>query len=234
MRRRLGMLSIATLALLAPLFAATAAAPAHAATGIEVSLDGIHFGTTLPAGLFDGIGRMVPMDSETATFWVRNTSATDAALRVSLQDMVVSSPALAASIELTSWDSGTAAANSATLNTLAACDVIVPEQIVPTGATIRVDLTLTMMNVTGLTAQDMLGALNFLAAMRDAAGGPFPPSACDDDGVLIPTDLPTLMAPTGSELPTDWLAAGGALVGFGILLVLARRRRKRETEMTEE
>ena len=234
MRRRFGVVSIAALTLLAPLLAVTAAAPAHAATDIEVSLDGIHFGTTLPAGLFEGIGLMVPMDSETATFWVRNTSASDAALRVSLQDLVISSPALASSVELTSWDSGTAAANSATLNSLAACDVIVPEQIVPTGATIQVDLTLTMMNVTGLTAQDMLGALNFLAAMRDASAGPFPTSACDDDGVLIPSDLPTLMAPTGSELPTDWLAAGGALVGFGILLILARRRRKRDAEMIHE
>jgi LPXTG-motif cell wall-anchored protein len=206
--------------------------PAQAATQLLISPDGIAWGATLPAGLFDDIGIMVPMDSETATFYVKNPTADPATLRVSVQDLVVTSSVLASSMTLTAWDDGSGLTTSESLGSVARCDIVVPAQTIGANAVVRIDLTITMLDVSGLTAQGQVGSLTFLAAMRDLAAGPFPASACDDGGVLIPTDLPTRMPTTGSDLPSDWLVVGGALLGLGLLLVISRRRR-RDEELAE-
>jgi LPXTG-motif cell wall-anchored protein len=219
------------LGLAASMILVAAPSPASAATELLVSDDGVTFGTTFSGGLFDDVGVMVPEDTATASFWVKNPTVDPASMRVSVEQMVVSSPVLATSMMLTTWDEGTGLTNTSQLSTLAACDVVVPGQIIPGGAIVRVDMTITMLSVTGHVAQGQLGVLNFLAAMRDSAAGPFPASACDDEGVLITSNLPAQLGHTGSDLPTGWLAAAGALLGFGILIVLARRRRNRDDEM---
>jgi LPXTG-motif cell wall-anchored protein len=211
-----------------------APSPASAATELLVSDDGVNFTTTFSGGLFDDAGVMVPEDVVTASFWVKNPTVDPASVRVSVQDLVVSSPVLATSLTLSTWDEGTGTTSTQQLDTLAECDVVVPGQTIAGGAIIRVDMTITMLSVTNQVAQGQLGELNFLAAMRDAAAGPFPASACDDEGVLITSNLPAQLGHTGSDLPTDWLAAGGALLGFGILLVFARRRRNRDDELQAE
>ena len=222
------------LGLAASLSLVAAPSPASAATELLVSDDGVTFGTTFSGRLFDDVGVMVPEDTVTASFWVMNPTVDPASMRVSVEQMVVSSPALATSMTLSTWDQGTGLTSTTQLDTLAECDVVVPGQTLPGGAIIRVDMTITMLSVTGHVAQGQLGVLNFLAAMRDAAAGPFPASACDDEGVLITSNLPAQLGHTGSDLPTGWLAAGGALLGFGILLVIARRRRNRDDEMQAE
>jgi LPXTG-motif cell wall-anchored protein len=222
------------LGLAASLSLVAAPSPASAATELLVSDDGITFGTSLSGGLFDDVGLMVPEDTATASFWVMNPTVDPASMRVSVEQMVVSSPALATSMTLSTWDQGTGLTSTTQLDTLAECDVVVPGQTLPGGAIIRVDMTITMLSVTGHVAQGQLGVLNFLAAMRDAAAGPFPASACDDEGVLITSNLPAQLGHTGSDVPTGWLAAGGALLGFGILLVFARRRRNRDDEVQAE
>lgn len=225
------MAAIATaLVLAASLSLVAAPSPASAATELLVSSDGVTFGTTLTDGLFDDIGILVPEDSETASFWVRNPTVDPASIRVSVADLVVSSPVLATSLTMETWDEGTGNTSTTQLDTLAVCDIVVPGQTLAGGATIRVEITITMLSVTGHIAQGQLGELNFLAAMRDAAAGPFPTSACDDEGVLITSNLPSQIAHTGTDIPSDWLAVAGALVGFGILLVLARRRRRGDDE----
>ncbi len=232
-QRRLRALSIVALALAAPLVAVAVPTPAYAATDLLISTDGVTFGPALTSGLFDGLGMMVPLDTETATFWVKNPTADPASLRVSVQDLVVTSAVLASSMTLTAFDDGTGTTNNSQLDTLAPCDVVIAPQTILSGAVIRVDLTITMLNVNGLTAQDKIGALTFLAAMRDLSAGPFPPTACNDDGVIISSNLPSRMAYTGQELPTNWLVAGGAALGFGILLVLRRRRKPDDETLSE-
>jgi hypothetical protein len=220
--------AIATVVALAAAFIVGSPAPAQAATELEISTDGVHWGSTLPAGLFAGIGIMVPMDSETATFYVRNPTADPASLRVSVQDLVVTSSVLASSMTLTSWDDGSGITRTEKLDAITLCDIVVPEQTIAAGAVVRVDLTITMLDVVGQTAQDQIGALTFLAAMRDLSAGPFPTSACDDDGVIITTDLPKVLPTAGSSLPSDLLVGSGVLLGLGILFVVARRRRRDE------
>ena len=221
-------------ALAASMTLGAAPSPASAATELLLSDDGVTFSTSYSGGLFDDVGVMVPEDTATASFWVMNPTVDPASVRVSVQDLVVSSAALAASMTLSTWDEGTGLTSTTQLDTLAECDVVVPGQVLAGGAVIRVDMTITMLSVTNQVAQGQLGELNFLAAMRDSAAGPFPASACDDEGVLITSNLPAQLGHTGSDLPTDWLAAGGALLGFGILLVLARRRRNRDDAMQAE
>lgn len=221
------------LVLAASLNLVAAPSPASAATELLVSSDGVTFTTGYPGGLFDGVGPMVPEDVVTASFWVKNPTVDPASVRVSVQDMVVSSASLAASMTLTTWDEGTGLTNTEQMNTLANCDVVVPGQQLAGGAIIRVDMTITMLSVPGQIAQGQLGELTFLAAMRDPAAGPFPASACDDEGVLITSNLPTQIAHTGSDLPSDWFVAAGALLGVGILLVVARRRKRDDEALPE-
>ena len=232
-RRRVLAAFATALGLVASINLVAAPSPASAATELLVSADGVTFGTSLPGGLFDGVGPMVPEDTATASFWVKNPTVDLASFRVSVQDMIVSSPVLATSMTLSTWDQGTGMTNTSQLDTLAVCDVVVPGQSLPGGAIIRVDMTITMLSVTGSTAQGQIGELNFLAAMRDATAGPFPSSACDDEGVLITSNLPAQIAHTGSDLPTGWLSAGGALLGLGVLLVVSRRRKRDDEALAE-
>ena len=69
-------------ALLTVMAALGFASPASAVDKLELSADGISWGTSLPAPLFDPSFRWVPGDSETASFYVRNHTGQDAVLNV--------------------------------------------------------------------------------------------------------------------------------------------------------
>ena len=212
------------------------AAPAQAATPeILVSSNGVVFAPALATNLFAYAGAMVPLDVETASFWVRNPLTTAAQMRVSVSTIAASNPDLAINMKLTSVDVGNGAIQSALIADLAACDVVVSPRAIPAGATIRVDISLEMLDAPGQVAQNQLGALTFLAGMRDAQAGAFPANACDDVGVAIPAIPPTTPAgdpggliKTGVDLPYDLFALAAGLIGFGFLMLLRRRRERHE------
>jgi len=212
------------------------AAPAQAATPeILVSADGTTFTSVFAGNLFVNAGALVPQDVETASFWVRNPLTTPAQMRVSVSSLATSNPDLAVNMKLTSVDVGMGVIRSATIADLAACDIVVPPRSIPAGATMRVDVSLEMLDAPGQVAQNQLGALKFLVGMRDAAAGAFPASACDDVGVAIPAIPPTTPAgdpggliKTGVDLPYDMFALAAGLIGFGFLMLLRRRRERHE------
>ena len=233
--RLVGTLSIA--ALVAALVVPASAAPAHAATPsqILVSTDGVTFLPTMSDAVFNGVGLLVPQDVVTVSFWVRNPTISPAQMRVSVSHLTSSSTQMSANMRLTSVDVGTGASESAVLADLTSCKIIVPPRAIAGGETMRVDLTLEMMDVPGQVAQSKIGKMDFLVGMRDAAAGAFPSSACDDVGVAIPAIPPTAPAgdpggliKTGVDLPYDMFALAAGLLGFGFLLLVRRRRERRE------
>ena len=217
------------------LIASTASTvPAYAAgPEIQVSPDGVHFATTMTDGLFDGIGLLVPQDSETAPLWVKNPTTTPVAMRVSIGAISASDQIFSDNLELTTIDSIAGVSRTNLLSDLAKCDVVVQSITVPAGSTVRVDFTIDMLDSTDLVAQNDLASLEFLVGMRDAEAGAFPASACDDVSVVVPgTDPPTAgpkgpLAITGVD-PTNWLILAGVIGGIGFLLLARRRRRESE------
>lgn len=238
--RRLAASALATAAA-AALALGSGAAPAVAASEeVLVSTDGVRFSPTLERGLFEGLGPLIPGQSESSDLWIKNPTTAAAALRVSARGLTIPSPTYAEAVTLSTWDSGTGSTNAATLSDRTSCDVLVPAQTVPAGDTVKMVVTFTMADLDGRLAQGESANLDVLVAMRHDDVGSFPASACGDEGVLVSSDadpggtgdtagarrntVSDLLASTGFELPGVLLATGSILVGAGAFLVADRRR----------
>lgn len=234
---------VATSAILGLSATAASAAPPTAPI-VLVSTDGVSYEPALTVGLFADAGLLVPGDTSTSDLWIKNPIATPATIRVNVGDILSSSAELGDNMQLTAVDTSNGSTVTATWSQLAACDVMVLPVTIPGGAVLHVELALSMMNAPGLVAQHQTASLTADIQMRDATAGTFPASACDPDVTNPGTTGPATTAPgttepaatqprkilgyTGETFPTQLLLLGGALVGVGWFLVVARRRRKRE------
>src|SRR5690554_7140761 len=72
------------------LVAAPAAAANAAPGGVEVSPDGVHYSSNYSGALFTDIDHLVPGDSDTAIFYLRNSATEPGFLRITLRDVVTS------------------------------------------------------------------------------------------------------------------------------------------------
>ncbi|TFB98277.1 MULTISPECIES: LPXTG cell wall anchor domain-containing protein [unclassified Cryobacterium] len=256
--RRVAASALGIAALAMSLAVSGVAAPASASAGatpiapvdLLLSTDGVTFATTLNAGLFDGLGLLVPRGSQQAALWVRNPTAAPAEVRVSAHDVLLPSGGYADHITLAAWNSGTGDTLTRTLRRLDSCAIVVPSQPIAAGGTMKLVVTFTMADVSGTVDQGASASLGLLVAMRDAVAGPFAASPCDDPGTVVPAfpgapptpvtptaTTPTaypavvgsgILAHTGVEPPAPVLVVGGLLLGIGIFLLLARRRRPEE------
>jgi hypothetical protein len=219
----------ATVAIAIALAIGGAVAPASAATDtVLLSRDGTTFGSSISGGLFDGAGLLVPGQSVSRSLWIRNPSATAAALRVSIRNLVSTSTVFADGVSLTSLESlpgSTPVTRS--LSDLDACAVVSAAPSVPAGGTVKLTFTFTMADLTAAVAQSDRASVDLLVAMRDAAAGAFSGSACGDNGTLLANtgDFHTV-AFTGGSLPVPLIVGGGVLLGVGMFLIVARRRRE--------
>jgi hypothetical protein len=221
----------AVCAVLAALFLVAAggvSAASAASPVLLVSRDGISYAPTLSGGIFDGVGQLVPGQSVSRDLWIQNPTGSSAALRVSVRDFVATSTAFANGVTLTVVDSVSGTPPfSRTLASLANCDVLSSIPALAPGSATLLTLTLKMGDLTEAVAQSDSASLDLFAAMRDGVTGPFAASACDDAGTLLAStgDFRTV-AFTGGTIPVPLVVGGGLLIGVGIFLVLARRRRQ--------
>src|SRR5690554_8026172 len=58
--------------------------------GVEVSPDGVHYSSNYSGALFTDIDHLVPGDSDTAIFYLRNSATEPGFLRITLRDVVTS------------------------------------------------------------------------------------------------------------------------------------------------
>ncbi|MEO6199894.1 MAG: hypothetical protein ABIX44_01895 [Cryobacterium sp.] len=204
-----------------------AASPASATDdSILLSTDGVHFATSIRGGIFEDLGVLVPGDSVESALWIRNPTNAPAMLRVSARNVIISSADFADGVTMSSWDSKTGATTTIDLHDIADCGVLAPAQEIDAGESIKTVLRFTMSDLEDDTAMDAGVNLDMMVTMRDAAAGAFPPSACEDDGVLI-SSSPGRSGPlprTGAD-PAAPLVVAGLLVGLGACLARGRARR---------
>ncbi|TFD25610.1 hypothetical protein [Cryobacterium sp. TMS1-13-1] len=196
--------------------------------------------SSLHVGLFGSYGLLIPDGSMQSGLWIQNPSDWTVSLRVSLREPGQASADRTVSdlreyLILTVEDAAAQTVTTVPQLADAGCAVLAPEQPLAAGDSLRVELTIEMMNVNGLTAQNARADLGVLVALRDAEAGPFAASACDDDGVLNPAiaepSVPQradALSRTGADLPVPASIGGGLLLGRGVLLVTRRCRDRRE------
>ncbi|MFC5929344.1 hypothetical protein D6T64_20090 [Cryobacterium melibiosiphilum] len=224
------VLAVAVTALLA----LTIGVPSATAAPIDLTLstDGVTFSETLPGGLFDDLGLLIPRGSQSATLWVKNPTDSAASLRISTRDLVVSDPVFAGVVSLATWNSATGAAATTTLAAADGCRTLVSTGSLAAGETVRIVVTFTMADATGLTGQNGWATLNFLVTMRQDAAGVRPESACDDGGVLVPVVAPTaegvadpghrpVLPLTGVPQALPLLVLAALFVGAGVIARVA-------------
>lgn len=220
--------TVACLALTSGLMLMTPVPAQAAPVVMEFSTDGINYAPALPGPLFSTINLVVPGDSQSASFWVRNTSASAGYLRVVLSDVVASSPAIADGITVSSSTpahTGTAVP----LSSASPCRVLVEGDLVPAGGAVRVTSTLVLGNLTGTTGQGDTASLSLGVGMSDAAVGGLPPTSCIGSSTFIPVSgSPVALAYTGSDIPYRLIALSAGVLGVGLFLLVAARRRRRE------
>lgn len=231
MRSRLAALAaLVTVAAVAlALVVGGAVAPASAAINrVLLSRDGVTFTSALSSGLFDGAQLLVPGQSVSRSLWIRNSSSTSAALRVSIRHLVSSSSVFANGVTLSSLNSLPGSTQvSHTLSALDACEVVTSAPAIAAGGTAMLTLTFTMADLTAQAAQSDLTSLDLVVAIRDAAAGAYSGSACRDDGtILANTGEFRTVAFTGGSPPVPLIVGGGILLGLGMCLIVARRRRE--------
>jgi hypothetical protein len=238
--------------------AAMGTAPAFADTPpvITLSPDGVVWSTTLAGGLFDSFQGVVPGDSVTKSFYVKNPLSTPITMRTRAMDVVSSSAQFDNSITVDGNAGGLALAAAVPLASLANCSTIAPDLIVPAHGTAKVSITLAMLNVSGSFAQSKTGGFDVLLSMEDAEAGTGATSCDSTDpttgtggggtggggGTHHPTKPTTPTSPTnpiftgfsplaftGADIAVPLFAAG-MLFAAGILLLIARRRRRERTE----
>lgn len=209
-------------------------APAAAAAGeIEVSYDNVTYSPTLPTPLFSSIALHVPGDTQTATFYVRNSGATDARFRLTLHSVTVSDPALANALTVSASPPppGTPGAD-VSMASAKPCRVLMQGQVIAKDDYLRVTAVLKLGDLQGLAGQGATATFSLRVSLSDSAA-PLPPDGCDPGGTDIPGtggngSIP--LATTGTEVPLPLIMGTAAVLGVGLFLILAARRRRKDEE----
>ncbi len=196
--------------------------------GMEFSTDGITYSPSLTGPLFNGIALLVPGDSQSASFWVRNVSGSAGYLRVVLSDVIASSTVIADEITVRSSTPATIG-TAVPLSSAAPCRVLVEGDFVPSGSAVKVTATLALGNLTGTAGQKDTASMSLGIGMSDAAVGSLPPTSCNGASTILPVSGdPVALAYTGSDIPYRVIALSAGALGVGLFLLVAARRRRRE------
>ena len=197
---------------------------------ILVSLDGTNWSTTLPLGLFSGVGKVVPGDRLSRTLWIDNTSSSPAVVRLSRIETDGTSSLLSHAISLTatSRDANGSPPSAAD----GSCTQLLPEEVVGAGKSTSIVVTLAIADLRAAEAQGESAAISLLASMSSlghAAASPCPVSG---------TDVPLLSAAQSNAESDGSLVFSGAgllypaimitsvLTGVALFVHLAARRRR--------
>ena len=192
------------------------AGAAHADGNVGLSLDGHSWASELRQPLFDPAFRWVLGDTETRSFWVRNQGPTAASMRIALRttdpDRLVAREDLR--IDARVWGgSWTSLAGGA--------DQALTDEAIPEGDRVRLDLRVVFVpGATNPTEREHLPS-GFVVRLTQAGLG-----GADGGGERPSGGLPN----TGNEVELWLVWLGTALLGGGLVLVLAARRREASDE----
>jgi LPXTG-motif cell wall-anchored protein len=190
-------------------------APARAEEEIGLSLDGRHWRSELTAPLFDPAARWVPGSRETRSFFVRNQGPTGARMSIEVRSRDSGRLLPDHDIGLTVRAAGgpwAALENGQPVATLLRGALVRDERV-------RVDVRVVFDRAS--TNQSQVRRLPLTFHVRLVGAG------ADAD---VPDDGPDALPDTGS-LVEPWIVwLGAVLIGGGLALVLAARRREADDE----
>jgi len=175
------------------------AAPASAAAGdVEVSADGVTFGSTYSGALFDDLALMVPGDSQSTVLYVRNSGTEPGFLRISLQDVVTSDADYADALTVT-VSTGAAQGTATAVSAANPCWVLLQGEIISPGQVVAVSSTAALGNLGGLAGQGATASLALKVGLSSTGTGSLPPTSCGGSGTTVPVTPP--VTPTATPAP---------------------------------
>ncbi len=197
------------LSALVPIVLTIGVGPARADDAVGLSLDGLDWTTKLQRPLFDPAFRWVPGDAQTRSFWVRNEGPTTASMQIALRrtdpDLLLARDEVRIDARVTSgtWTS-----------LVDGSDQTLTEDVIGRGDRVRVDVRAVFLREAANRTERKHLPLTFVVRLTQDGSG-------DDDGGLS-GNLPA----TGSAVELWIVALGTALLGTGLVLVVAARRRE--------
>lgn len=193
------------------------AAPAQAVTGgVELSLNGVNWGSSLNGSVFPAGQSLAPGSRISGTFFVRNGTNEAAWLRVGVSNLTVTSMDFALAMNLstvgTTSDGASGSSSKVGADDIVCSDFLNRDTPLAPGAIVRVDTSLWFRpDVTGTTAQNEAAQVAFIAELSEvdlnALGSPL----CTNTLVIGPV-TPVPPGPTPPVDPTD---PGGSGTGTG-------------------
>jgi len=202
-------------AALAVILALVAAEPAAAADEIQLSDDGVTYGSNLAAPLIPGLPVLVPGDTLSESFWVRNSGPSQAYLTVTLENATWTSSQLADALTVGASAPGNAG-HTVALSNSTTCTVLLQNHVLNAGDDVRVTMALTLGDLTGLDGQSATAGLDAGIRLTETAGLPAgPPCATPPATVVVVPRAPSAARPVAA-LPADTTTdegAGGAVEG---------------------
>lgn len=190
------------------------ASPAHAEDELRVSSDARHWQPNLDRPLFDPAHRWVPGDTETTTFWIRNTASSAGVLRVTI-DPIDHDQFLATGLQIRARTTGGGWFRLAADGS--------PRRIadtLPAGGTTRVWITTSFAAGAGNQSQDHHADVAVKVRLSERIGGP----GTDLPGSTGPG--PDGLAGTGTDGSEVLLLVGAAAIGLGWAIVRPTRLRR--------
>jgi hypothetical protein len=215
---------------------------AWAANPVELSSDGVHYGSTLSAPVFSTIPTLVPGDSATAGFWVRNPSSDRAVLAVVVRRAVAAPADLSTTLSIRAAADGVTG-GTVTFRDARSCAVLITGVRLDPGEEVEVDLDLALSDLAGEIGQNGSASLELGVTLQqsvagatlpgcatstvpvpvvggDSSSGTGPAPSASPDATAEPTPDPSVVP--GEENPGDGTGPGagadtGILAGIPVL-----------------
>ncbi|HWL01781.1 MAG TPA: hypothetical protein VNQ52_05335 [Microbacteriaceae bacterium] len=165
--------SAATVAAIAATLTLGAAAPAQAVTGgVELSLNGVSWSSSLNGSVFPAGQSLVPGSRISGTFFVRNGTNEAAWVRVGVSNMTVTSMDFALAMNLstvgTTNDGASGSSSKVGADDIVCSDFLNRDTPLAPGGVVRVDASLWFRpDVTGTTAQNEAAQVAFIAELAE-------------------------------------------------------------------
>jgi len=224
---RLGALMLATIAFaIAPAVGLGAAPPANAVTGgIELSLNGISWGSSLSGSVFPSGQSLVPGSRLEGTFYIRNATNEAAWVRVGVANMTVTSMDFALAMNLstvgTTNDGASGSSSKAGADGIVCSDLLNRDTPLPAGGVVRIDTELWFRpDVTGTTAQNEAAQVAFIAELSEVDLNAIGQPLCTNTLVVGPVDPSaggggSSGGGSSGTTPTDGTGSGSGAIGTG-------------------
>ena len=197
---------------------------------ILVSLDGTNWSTTLPLGLFSGVGKVVPGDRLSRTLWIDNTSSSPAVVRLSRIETDGASSLLSRAISLTATAHG-ANGFRPTVND-GSCALLLLDEVVGAEQSTAIIVTLTGADLRADEAQGQAATITLVASMTSLGRHTSSPCPAGSTNVLTVGATQTraasdgVLTPSTAGLSYPAIMIASLLTGVALFTHLAARRRR--------